>query len=74
MAYEIGNIEDLANRFTHHPPKGNQSQTYEDIRKEALAFALYLKTLCPPSRELSLAITRLEEVVFWANAGLSRHG
>ncbi len=28
---------------------------------------------CPDSRELSLAITHLEEVVFWANAAIARH-
>ena len=32
-----------------------------------------LETLCPDSRELALAITKLEEVVFWANAAIARH-
>lgn len=31
-----------------------------------------LETLCLPSRETSLAITRLEEAQFWAIKGISR--
>jgi hypothetical protein len=32
-----------------------------------------LQYLCPGSRELSLAITKLEEAVFWANAAIARN-
>jgi len=66
---------DYDNRFTYHPPRPelNQAARYESIREKARQFALYLADQCPESRELSLAITKLEEVVFWANAAIARN-
>ena len=66
-------IQDLLNRFTYHAPKEGQPQRYENIRKQALGFAEILDAMCPDSREKSLAITKLEEVVFWANASIARN-
>jgi hypothetical protein len=66
-------IEDLKKRFTHHAPKENQPQKYENIRSNALAFAELLNQMCPDSREKSLAITALEEAVMWANASIARN-
>jgi hypothetical protein len=69
--------DDLKNRFTYHPPKNDgdnpQVPRYEQIRKVAKRVALDWAEMCPPSRELSLAITHLEEAVFWANASIARH-
>lgn len=65
-------VIDLKNRFTYHPPKDGQQWTFEQIRNTAQHYALLLAGLCPQSRELSLAITHLEEVVFWANASIAR--
>jgi hypothetical protein len=64
---------DLNVRFTYHAPIGSQPARYEEIRARALDFAEYLEKRCPDSRELSLAITHLEETVFWANAAIARH-
>lgn len=66
-------MEDLNNRFTYHPPKDDQSLRYEGIRSEGLAFARTIDRLCPDSREKSLAITKLEEAVMWANASIARN-
>ena len=66
-------IQDLVNRFTYHAPKDNQPQKYENIRKNALAFAELINEICPDSREKSLAITALEECVFWSNASVARN-
>lgn len=66
--------EDLKNRFTFHPVMGvEQSKKYESIRAHALDYSLWLDETVPDSREKSLAITHLEEVVFWANAAIARH-
>jgi hypothetical protein len=65
---------DLENRFTYHAPKIGQSEVYEHVRDMAHDFAKHLVNVCPPSRELSLAITALEESVFWSNAAIARHG
>ena len=64
--------KDLENRFTYHPPKDDQSGKYALIRNTARSFASEINAHCPDSREKSLAITKLEEVVFWANASIAR--
>lgn len=64
---------DLLTRFMYHAPKGDQSALYEKVRGDAHQLAVDLNSLCPDSRELSLAITKLEEVVFWANAAIARY-
>ena len=65
--------QDLSRRFTYHPPKGNQAERYSFIRDRALSLALILDHECPASREKSLALTKLEEAVMWANASIARN-
>jgi len=64
---------DLDNRFSYHPPHGDQTQRYEAIRARAKDFAALLNGFCPDSREKSLAVTALEEAVMWANASIARN-
>lgn len=64
---------DLDNRFTYHPPFGDQPHRYELIRSGALHLAEFWTQACPPSRELSLALTSLEQAVMWANAAIARN-
>lgn len=63
---------DLANRFTYHPPTEGQPEKYEMIRSIAHSYATYLNDTCPDGREKALAMNKLEEVVFWANAAIAR--
>ncbi|SPF51230.1 conserved hypothetical protein [Candidatus Desulfosporosinus infrequens] len=63
---------ELENRFTYHDPKDGQAQRFEEIRGMGKAFAEIILTLCPPSREQSLAITAIEEAVMWGNASIAR--
>lgn len=65
--------QDLANRFTYHPPKGDQATRYEMIRDAAHNFAALVNEKCPDSREKSLAMTHLEDAVMWANASIARN-
>ena len=65
--------EELEKRFTYHPPKGDQAQRYAEIREMAKEFAVALALRCPESRELSLALTSLEDVVYRANAAIARN-
>lgn len=67
------NDPELKKRFTYHAPQPIHIQKFEDIRKNALYFANLLKVHCPESRELSLAITKVEEAVMWANAAIARN-
>ena len=66
-------MDELEKRFTYHPPKNNQPGKYGIIRAMAKDFAVTIEHLCPPSREKSLALTKLEEAVMWANASIARN-
>lgn len=59
--------------FTHHPPQDDQVDRYKLLRATLKAVSKKLDELCPESRELSLAQTKLEEVVMWANAAIARN-
>ena len=66
-------FDELNRRFVYHKPFGDQSERYENIRSVALEFATLLVNSCPESRELSLALTKLEESVMWANSSIARN-
>lgn len=66
------NLDDLNNRFTYHPPKDGQPEIYVQVREAARRLAYLVDQFAPDGREKSLAITHLEEVVFWTNAGIAR--
>lgn len=67
-------IEALENAFTYHEPKAGQPEKYSKIREQAKELAYLVSDECPVSRERSLAITHLENAVFWANAAIARNG
>lgn len=65
---------DLANRFTYHPPRDHeQADKYVAIRQNGLILATIINESAPESREKSLAITKIEEAVMWANAAIARN-
>lgn len=64
--------QELDNRFTYHAPFGDQAQRYRKIRAFAKSFANFILAMTPESREQALAITKLEEVMMWANAAIAR--
>jgi hypothetical protein len=66
-------LAELSNRFTYHPPKGDQAVRYGEIRQGALQLATRIVESSPTSREQSLALTHLEDAVMWANAAIARH-
>lgn len=65
--------EQIKKIFTYHPPKKGQTEKFVDIRNEALQFANLIDGSYPNSREKSLALTKLEEAVFFANANIARN-
>lgn len=65
--------DELAKRFTYHPPKEGQPARYEFLRDHAHMLAVMISENVPPSRERSTALTHLETAVFWANAGIARN-
>lgn len=66
-------IPDLVNRFRDHPPATQErADQHTTIRQACLALAMTIDDMLPDGREKSTAITNLEQVMFWANAGLAR--
>lgn len=63
----------LKNRFTYHPPTSEQTVKYQELRRNAFNLAILINALVPDSREKSLSLTKLEEAIFWANAGIARN-
>ncbi|MBM4592647.1 hypothetical protein GS454_04665 [Rhodococcus hoagii] len=65
----------MLNRFEYHPPKNIVTvKAHEMVREAAKGLALAFENLVPDSREKSLALTKIEEAMFWANAGIARSG
>jgi hypothetical protein len=65
--------DNLDERFTYHAPKGDQEERYESLRGFAKQTAKAICTHCPDSREKSLALTNIEQAMFWANAAIARN-
>ncbi len=63
----------IENNFNTHPPKKSDLEVYQEIRDKAKEFAELIEKRCPDSRELSLAFTKIEEAVMWANAARARY-
>lgn len=63
----------IENAFTYHAPKEGQPTKYQQIREKAKELAYLIDELVPECREKSRAVTRLEECVMWANAGIARN-
>jgi hypothetical protein len=64
---------DLLNRFGYHPPMTDATvRSHERLRGAFRALAQLVDEEVPDSREKSLSITKIEEAMFWANAGIAR--
>ena len=72
MSMEDTHRDDLEHRFTYHPPDDQRKMRHETVRGALLETAERLNDILPPGREKSLAITKCEEAMFWANAAIAR--
>lgn len=67
------NVAELRHRFQYHPPRTQGAVTaHELIRSMHLRLAEELDELLPDGREKALAVTQLEQSMFWANAAVAR--
>lgn len=65
----IGRIQ---NDFTYHTPPAEVRPIFVEIREKAKELAILIANKTPFGREQATALTRLEETVMHANAGLAR--
>lgn len=63
---------DLRVRFAYHQTTGEQQARMHAIRQKCTELAELIAETTPQSREQSLAFTHLEDVMFNANAAISR--
>ena len=70
------NTEDIRNRFKFFLTTDPEiAEIHHEIRKTCEALAIIIDGYVPDGREKAIALTKIEEVSFWANAGLAReHG
>ena len=66
-------ILQLENNLTYHQPISDQQQRYEMLRVKTKELGILALESSPPSREQSLAMTKLEEFVMWINASIARN-
>ncbi len=64
-------VEQIHNSFTYHKPTDETIPKYEKLRESGKQLALMIADLCPDSRETSVAITKLEESIMWANKAIA---
>lgn len=65
----------MDDRFKHHAPKNQETiRRHEAAREAANDFFLAIADLTwGDSREKSVAITKVEEAMFWLNADIARN-
>lgn len=64
--------KEIENRFRHHTPNQENGYNMSQIRSLCSNLATQIVGLTPVSREQTLAIGKLEEAMFWANAAIAR--
>lgn len=64
--------KDLDNRFESHLANDHKQNSMAEMRSAIRYVALVTLRVVPPGREQALALTKLEEAMFWSNAGIAR--
>lgn len=65
--------EQLANRFMHHAPKGDQAERYGIVRAKIYEAACACVALTPCSPEQARALNALDEAMMLFNAAIARN-
>lgn len=65
---------DVEHRFAFHAATTEEKRDeHTSVRKHCENLGQFLLLKLPDSRERALAMTKLEEVMFWANAAIARN-
>lgn len=65
--------KELNDIFTSHDPSDKQRVKYKILREQARCLAIEINSMCPDSREKSLALTNLQSTIMFANAAIAIH-
>ncbi len=63
----------LNNDYIYHSPKDDQAERYQILRNKCRDLAFTIATFTPPSREQSVALTALDQVMMAANSAIARN-
>lgn len=66
--------EDIDARFCWHTPSDEGKQAIAAMRENFRHMCSMLSAHVPNGREKALALTKLEECMFWTNAAIARQG
>jgi hypothetical protein len=65
--------EDIEHRFAFHAATTDEKRdAHTSVRQACRRLADHINETCPDGREKSLAVTAIEEAMFWGNAALAR--
>lgn len=65
-------VDELRKRFFFRRPRDEQAvKDHEDVSEKTFQLAVELTGICPEGRNLSLALTALEDVRMRANAAIA---
>lgn len=65
--------EDIEHRFAFHAATTEEKRDeHTSVRQSCRQLADFLNEKLPEGREKALAVTHLEEVMFWGNAAIAR--
>ena len=59
--------------LVYNAPKGNQVQRMQTLNDHFIRACNMIETLCPSSRDRSLALTHIQEARMFANASIILH-
>lgn len=68
----VTDTNELSNRIKYHRPDEDGIARIAAMRAHALGWSKDIIDKVPAGREQSLALTKIEEALFWANAGIAR--
>lgn len=63
----------ILNDTMYHAPTGGKKEKHEALRAKVREIELYLTEILIEGRDLSTALTKCDELMFWANAGIARN-
>ena len=65
--------EQIDDRITYHPPNEERIKHHTEVRGAIGNTMAVFNEIGSDSREKSVALTKLEEVMFWMNAHIARN-